>query len=207
MAKSIFSFMDTNGLRDYINSNLEMFGLETDADGNEIPARIAGAALEKVISSSTDGRLDSMIRESLDDWYGQQIYDRIYECIDTFVYDEANNVLKELYTQVFDMPPVKAEVDFEADGRNGYINFVRTETFDCELALDTFPLSELPPDHDGFSEDGACNYGDDVYFAAEELGLVDYWDGPFTFHIGDWKAYDRYIAARVRYEYGYELRS
>lgn len=101
---------------------------------------------------------------------------------------------------------VPAEVDLEADGRNGYINFVRTETFDCELALDTFPLSELPPEHDGFSEDGACNYGDDVYFAAEELGLVDNWSGPFTFHIGDWEAYDRYIAARVKNEYGYELR-
>ena len=205
MAKSIFSFMDTNGLRDYINSNLEMFGLETDADGNEIPAMIADAALKKVISSSTDGRLDSMIRESLDDWYGQQMYDRIYECIDDFVYDEVNNVLKELYRQGFDAPPVKAAVDLEADGRNGYINFVRTETFDCELALDTFPLSELPPEHDGFSE-GACDYGDFVYFAAVELGLVDDWDGPFTFRIDDWEAYDRYIAARVRYEYGCELR-
>lgn len=101
---------------------------------------------------------------------------------------------------------VEAEVDLEADGRNGYIQYVRSESFDCELALDELPLSELPPEYDGFSE-GMCDYGDEVYFEAVSLGLVCDWDGPFTFHVTDWKAYDRYIAARVRNEYGYELRN
>ena len=98
---------------------------------------------------------------------------------------------------------VEASVDLEVWIRD-YANYVKTDTFDCELALDEFDLSELPPDGD-FSE-GACNFGDNVYFEAVRLGLTDDWDGPFTFHIDDWRAYDRYIAARVKNEYGYELR-
>jgi len=86
-----------------------------------------------------------------------------------------------------------------------YANYVRDEVFDCELALDTFSLDELPPSGDGFA-DGACNYGDEVFEAAVSLGLVNEWDGPFYFRISDYPSYDRYIAARVLNEYGVELR-
>ena len=87
-----------------------------------------------------------------------------------------------------------------------YADYVKDEVFDCELALDTFTLDELPPSGDGFA-DGACNFGDDVFDAAVSLGLTDEWSGPFCFRISDYPAYDRYIAARVKNEYGYELRN
>lgn len=99
---------------------------------------------------------------------------------------------------------VHASVDLQR-WVNNYAVDVDTEEFDCEIALDEFPLNVLPSEADGFSE-GACDYGDDIWFEAVDLCIVDEWGGPFRFYIDDYAAYDRYIAARVRDEYGYELR-
>lgn len=118
-----------------------------------------------------------------------------------------NRAISKRVSQVilaFSHHRVRAKVNFEVDYRV-CCETVDKSYFDCAIVLDDYKLSELPPDADGFDH-GFCNFGDDIYHDAVSYGLVDEWDGPFTFYIVDGIAYDRYIAARVRDEYGYELR-
>lgn len=77
--------------------------------------------------------------------------------------------------------------------------------FECQDALDTFDLSELPPYADMFHHDGWLNYGDELFFESVRLGLVPDWDGPFECYVDD-EQYDWYLEDRVLKEYGYELR-
>ncbi len=100
---------------------------------------------------------------------------------------------------------VTASVDRQVRTERDYLHDVDTIEFDCSLALDNIDLRYLPPVYDGF-EDGWCDYGVDVFEESENLGLTDDWDGPFKFYIAHEDEYDRYIAKRVKREYGYELR-
>ena len=103
-------------------------------------------------------------------------------------------------------PVVKADVSLQVwSGRkHDYAHEVDTVVYDCTEALNRMPLSELPWDGD-FGE-GACNFGDDVFYESIELGLVEDWDGPFTFHLAPNTPYEEYLDERVRREYGYEPR-
>ena len=199
--KAIYTIMDTDKLSDYIRGNLDFFGLETDADGIEIPDHVQDATIAAVVSSATDGKLASAISEVFADFYGSAVFDKVYEMIDHFVYDKVNETLKQQrYSCVV---PASATLQRWV---HDYAVTVDEVEFDCQLALNRFELSELPPYSDWFRDRDWCCHGDDVFFASEKVGLVDEWDGPFEFYIVDEDAYEEYIDARVKNEYGCELR-
>ena len=90
-------------------------------------------------------------------------------------------------------PQVFAEVSLQAESTiaRGYLTEVGTVRFNCTRALNGIPFADLPRDIGDLSE-GACNYGDDIFYEAAHLGLIS-WDGPFTLTIsaddGAWEAY------------------
>lgn len=92
--KSIYSIMTTDTINDYIAQNPEFFGLGLDSDGNEIPDDVYELVVEKVLENATDGRLARMIGAVFEGFYAQRILDDVYECVDAFIYDEVNNILK-----------------------------------------------------------------------------------------------------------------
>lgn len=71
-------------------------------------------------------------------------------------------------------------------------------SFDCRTALDRIGLDDLPDHVDDFKSEGACNYGDDVWFEAVRAGLVEDWDGPFEFYVTDDDAYEAYLRKRSK---------
>lgn len=101
-------------------------------------------------------------------------------------------------------PVVMATLDRQVWARDYAISIDRGLAFDCRAALDSFDLSELPQRADDIA-DGALNYGDDLYFASVDLGLVDAWAGPFSVYVDD-RGYEDYLDGRVAREYGCELR-
>jgi len=87
---------------------------------------------------------------------------------------------------------------------NDYAMEVGEVEFDCFLALEQYKLSELPPYADDLHEKGCLNYGDELFWASSQLGLVSDWDGPFELYV-DSDDYERYMDERVQREYGYEI--
>ena len=77
--------------------------------------------------------------------------------------------------------------------------------FDCAIALDTFSLDYLPHPWENF-DDGYCNYGDDVWHTAVNLGIVNEWDGPFECTLIDQDAYEKYIKHRRSHTYQIDIR-
>lgn len=95
--KVIYAIMDTDTIRDYIANDHEMFeeiSLNHGGDGNDIPDNVRNLIVSEIIENSTDGRLARMIREVFNDSLAQSVIDSVYECMDTFVYDEANRILE-----------------------------------------------------------------------------------------------------------------
>ena len=77
-----------------------------------------------------------------------------------------------------------------------YATEVGEARFDCREALDAIPLCQLPETAGGFHDDGACDFGDDVFRAAVRLHLTDDWDGPFELYVTDEEAYADYYDIR-----------
>lgn len=82
---------------------------------------------------------------------------------------------------------------------------VGTTEYKCQDALDSYPLSQLPPCADDIHWKDYLNCGDDLFFTSVMMGLVDDWDGPFDLYVDD-EQYERYLDDRVFREYGYEPR-
>jgi hypothetical protein len=76
-----------------------------------------------------------------------------------------------------------------------YAEDVEEVQFDCSAGLDAIPLSDLPDDADKFY-DGACNYGDNVYYESVRVRAVKDWNGPFRLSCVDSDAYHDYLASR-----------
>ena len=93
--------------------------------------------------------------------------------------------------------PVPATVTLQRWVRD-YAETVDEVGFDCRKALDAIPMSDLPETADGFRDDGACEFGDDVFHAAVRLRLTKPWNGPFEFYVVDDDAYASYYDARAK---------
>lgn len=91
--------------------------------------------------------------------------------------------------------PVRASIEL---GRyDDYLGWIEEDTiwFDCSRALDQIDIWDLPTYPMGFHDRDACDTGEAVAHAAEELGLVDCTDR-VKFYIEDEDAYLRYMADR-----------
>lgn len=96
-----------------------------------------------------------------------------------------------------DVPiPVPAQVTLQR-WQGDYAVEEGTREFDCATALDSIPLAELPEHADGFHDEGACDFGDDVFREAVRRRLVEDWDGPFEFYVADEDAYATYYDKRA----------
>lgn len=73
--------------------------------------------------------------------------------------------------------------------------------FLANMALDTFPLSALPPNAEGL-QDGYLCWGDELYDTASELGLIRDGYGPYECCIADDDEYETYLDYRVMKDYG-----
>lgn len=89
---------------------------------------------------------------------------------------------------------------------NNYAIEVDTVEFDCRLALDGIDLCYFPNSTMDIHGCGYFDYGDDIFYKAVALGLVEPWDGPFDCYIDDEEAYSRYLEKRIKREYGYDTR-
>lgn len=86
------------------------------------------------------------------------------------------------------------------DGNHDSFWDVDEETFDAAPALDRIPFPSLPENAYKITEDGALNYGDDIYDAAVSVGIIKEWDGPYRVTIIDADAYREYRKRRERDE-------
>jgi len=91
--------------------------------------------------------------------------------------------------------PIEAVCTLQVWNDLNYAIDVKEVTFDAFDALECLPFDELPADGD-FSRCYRCCYGNEVWYEAMRLGLVEVWTGPFHLSISDADAYSRYYAER-----------
>lgn len=72
--------------------------------------------------------------------------------------------------------------------------------FDAAPALDKLSLATLPENAYEITENGALDYGDDIYRAAVSIDLIEEWDGPYRITTIDVDAYRNYLAQRKKDE-------
>lgn len=70
--------------------------------------------------------------------------------------------------------------------------------FDAAPALDKLSLATLPENAYEITENGALDYGDDIYRAAVSIDLIEEWDGPYRITTIDVDAYRNYLAQRKK---------
>lgn len=94
MAKTIVSLLDTDELEDYVRGNLDMFDLDMDDEGEEVPDELVEKAVGEVMRRSTNGALRNEVWSCLfDTWVGEKFNDMVWECVDGFVHEVVNEVL------------------------------------------------------------------------------------------------------------------
>ena len=94
---------------------------------------------------------------------------------------------------------VKAEFVRQADDGSGNFYDIDKRAFNAVPALDKIPFSSLPENSYNITEDGALNYGDDIYDAAVSVGTIKEWEGPYRVTIIDADAYREYRKRRESY--------
>jgi len=96
MAETIASIFDTDEVWSYIHANKDVFEwFETDEDEEDIPEDVQDAIIDKVVASSTDGRLRNALYDHLDTWIGEQFMDMMYEVLDDYIGEEIRYLMSK----------------------------------------------------------------------------------------------------------------
>lgn len=96
MAKTIAAIFTDDEIRWYIDDNRDVFEwFETDDDEDDIPEDKQDAIIDKVVASSTDGRLRDRLYDHLDTWIGEKFMDMMYEVLDEWIGEEINHHLNK----------------------------------------------------------------------------------------------------------------
>lgn len=188
--------LDTEGLRARLSESVcEEYIIDT------LPANATddavGLRIDRIceIASNEPDRVAKMLKEELGNIDGSgELAGLIADAIDVVAVRLLHDYNKK---GLLDVTPVSVPASCTLQvWKNDYAITMDTAEFECQAALDQIPLDELPEYADDFKSEGACNYGDDVWFAAVAAGLVEDWDGPFEFYITDDEAYEKYLEMR-----------
>lgn len=163
------------------NDNEYIFTIDNDSIRALVPFDLTDEECESIANN-----LDSRFGDFVATWAREWRIDHpntINQC----------EVVATLHRQVWEGP------------RGDFLHEVGETEYECQDALDRYPLSDLPPYADDLHDKGYLNCGDDLYFTSVSMGLVVDWDGPFDLYIDD-EQYEWYLDDRVFREYGYEPR-
>lgn len=88
MAKSIYTLVDTDYVRDYLINNTELID-----DDNSMTDEQLDQTIDRIVSASTDGRLFVMLGEC---FAHSRKFDKLLDLVDSCMYDFVAECLKEM---------------------------------------------------------------------------------------------------------------
>lgn len=146
----------------------------------------------RALEARTDDVDDALVERIVDGLGIRPEKRRVARLSDSVRQDIFNRVMQECGAK---SPFVEARVELKAYTTGGYTETVKEVRFDCSSLLDEFSMKDLPEHAADLQDEGALNFGDDIFEAAQDAGLVD-WDGPLDLFIDDEEEYSGYLDAR-----------